>query len=346
MNRMTDTGRGLVLGVILSIAMPVASQVGDATALIFAWLKTTLFVMLQDQFGFLKKGTESSVRQEAAGAVGIQEAIKQGAQVNAGAIGEATKADLTDRNSRMFSVMGTLRIDGRSVSIGSTAPSACYQVKDATYLRSVREEMGRIVERVERDSAIWMTSPDRETRSRDEMVRDQRQYGTGVYDPSWVSNATLTQAQAERAERSIKYTYSPPPINATAVAATPAGREVAQDLQRLQQQAALPQRVMARQLALRSPINGERSYMGTMQEWGHTSVEDPVQTAALQAKTDTGVLRELAITAKRQLAVDVELMQSQSETNALLAMLVMRQIGDEMQEVVTTRLPRAAQTRQ
>jgi hypothetical protein len=331
---------------MLSVATPVVSQVSDATALILAFLKFTLFDFLKDQFSFMKTGTEGMVRQMAAGAVGIQEALKQSTQANTGAIGEASKAELTDRNSRMFSVMGTMRIDGRSVSIGSTAPSACYQVNDATYLRSAREDMGRIVERVERDAAIWVTSPDRETRSRDEMVRDQRQYGTGIYDPSWVSNHTLTQAQAERAERSIKYTYSPPPINATAVAATPAGREVAQDLQRLQQQAALPQRVMARQLAMRSPINGERSYMGTMQEWGHTSVEDPVQTAALQAKTDTGVLRELAITAKRQLAVDVELMQSQSETNALLAMLVMRQIGDEMQDVVNTRLPRAAQTRQ
>ena len=345
MRYMTKSGKGIVLGIAISLALPVYAQVSDASALILIFLKTVLFDFLKEQFDFAKKGTGAMVRQEAAGAIAIQEAIKQGSDVNAAAIGEAAKAELMDRNNRMFSVSGTLRIDGRPVAIGSTAPSACHQVNDATYLANARTTMGTHMSRMTANGLDFMAANEGANRARDRVVRDQQSLGAEIFDPSWITRDTLTDREAQQAERSIMYTFAPPPMPSGMVAQTPAAREVTQDLQRLQRQAQLPQRVMARQLALRSPINGQRSYLGTMQAWGQQSVEDPVQTAALGAKTDTGVLREIAITMKRQLAIESERLQAEHESNAMLALLVMREIRTDMQEIITTRMPTAATTK-
>ena len=48
---------------------------------------------------------------------------------------------------------------------------------------------------------------------------------------------------------------------------------------------------------------------------------------------------------KRQLAIESERLQAEHESNAMLALLVMREIRTDMQEIITTRMPTAATTK-
>ena len=330
---------GLFVGVAAVTVAPRPAQSQDA-GVIVAFLNGTLIPFFQSLLTNLVMdqvigtGDAAVVEQLAANTVGVQQALQHHAGTMVEAITKQTSTEINEQNRRDFGTLGSVNLGSTRVNVGSNAPTACRRQNDARWLDRGGGRFEATKADVERVRETWFDgseTPRNGVQVAAIRTEDLQQYGPEVFGPAWVAKETVSEEDYQRAVRSIVYTTNPDPLPEPPAATGARSAEYRTRLEQLEERVRVPQEVLARQLALRRTIPGdprERSYYEVLQEWGRAGLQDPNRPLALQAKTPAGVQREMALSLAALVALEAERMQSQHETNALLAILVSETLAD------------------
>lgn len=337
--RLTQKGKGMVAAIMLSVAtmvaippQPAKAFVGGDAAIIVAFLGGAFMTAVQTFFTqlimnkLLGIGSTANVEQMAANTLGIQQALQHHSAATVEAVTRQALETIIDRDRRMFGVFGHVTIGGRSVNVGSNAVSSCRRIKDAHALTVGSVRMDQIRHDVTEEMKTYNSKYASATGVAAGMRKDRTQYGDDVFDLSWLTAGSLPAGgdAFEQAKRSIQYLTNPDPLPPPADTNNAASKEYDDKLAQQREAVRLPQEVLARQLALRTPITSDskkRSYLQIMTDWGRQAAEDASKPAAIQVKTDSGVLREQVLLLNSLVAIGAQSIQAQQDTNALLAVL-------------------------
>ena len=344
MNRLTDRARTLLFGAVAAVAFlgvpgPArADAVGDgilaeiaaALTAVITWIETYAMDY------YLRQGGAAVTQQVAANTLGIQSAL----QANAATSVEATNVQtqkMLDYNFK--SVFGSFGSYG-NITIGSNAPFACRRQADAGVLAQGREALPNLQTQASTIAATHDRGYGSSTGATVQMQKDAAAYGASAFSLSWLGSDKLSTNDVQNAWRSIDYATNPdpPPAPPASSANSPAGKEYATEYQRFQQMMKVPQDVLARQANLRASIPGDsdsRSYIGIIRQMAQSGIEDAQHPVALQAKTEAGVQRDMALSMQALLYVETERLQTEQETAAMTALMVSHQLqarGDELRK--------------
>lgn len=332
--------------------LPRAKLLGEESvilAAILAFIQGAMMQAFQDMligniFGGIKKGAQATVEQIAANTVGVQSALNQHlsgtidgltkqTQIAEESILKRTFGSLGNRILSTRTASGTI---SRTVTIGAQPPSGCRRTTDARVLEAARingEQVQRSVSRFvsERNAAATTTASGAAV-----LKRDQSQYGIQAFSLDWLQKDQLSATEVDMANRSIAALTNPlpPPVPEGCRVDTSSQRLVCNNnntasLGSLEYQAKydafraavkIPQDVLGRQLALRSGGNGD-AFLKTIRGWAQRAVEDPLNPAVLQHKTEKGVLAELALSMNHLLWLETEQHRAAEERNQLLALI-------------------------
>lgn len=291
-----------------------------------------------EYFSYVQDSSKAVTEQVASNTVGVQTALQHHAAATIEAIAEQTAVEIEDRNTRTFGKLGSVYVGGRSMPIGSTAPGACRRYRDAQTLKSARTKIPNTVTAVRERAATHNKGYGSSTRALSAAGRDAADYGATVFSLDWIGQDVMDEGEFEKAERSIMYATNLAPLPEMATPKSAVGRQYKTESEQLRQLNALPQGVLARQLALRrgteqTQQGARQSYLGVMTDWGKDAIEDRFDPVAAQATTEAGLLREISSTLKALLALETERMQSTHEGNAMLAVLTSRVLNERSQEL-------------
>jgi len=327
-----------------------ASAIGDGPLIVAAMLKiqvaATAFVQgLMTSFiqkivlkKLLGAGGTGIAEQEAAGAIGVQQALQQTSAVIVETANRQARIALNDAARRTFGAMGHVTIGGRSINIGSNAPSACKRIRDAELLTRAAPLVDRSVTEVTQTFTDYNSRFSSATGAVSGMAQDRAQHGDQVFALDWLQKLSVPNGETfEAAKRSIGYATYTTPLPAAPVGDSLAGKEYEMKRAAHSELVKLPQAVLARQLALSREIPNDarkRSYLSVMDGFGKTAVEDAINPSAMQVKTDAGVQREIALALNAMLAVNVERMRTEHETTALLAIMASKTLDERSQQLI------------
>ncbi len=317
---------------------PARADIGGAALLLF--LQTTLMEFLQGLLLDTMKGQSRAVlQQQAATTVGVQEALGQVASVGASVTAEQTRVMLENTSKRTFGRIGEVIISGKRVEIGSSAPTACIRTREAPILDAARQRMDAFNTAANQQNANYNSGANT-IRERDAMERDAAA-GVKAFDLSWISRDQLSVAEATDAEKAIRYSLSPLVVPTVAWNASPRMREIQTNITRSRAESAFAMNVMTRALSLRRPTatgttgnTVSRSYMGVMNAMAEDGMEDGVQVASIQAKTEAGVLREIALGQKQMTLSLVEVIKALHESNAMAALALARKTQEDQRLLI------------
>lgn len=360
MSRVTFRGKALLGSCVIAIGIammpsprtlaqtdPAADTALITIANIQVWAKTIWKVYEKAQIEIARimrkkiwldtvKGNEAITKQVAANTTGVQSALQEHAAVMVEVENRALQTKIEDRNKRQFGSLGSLNFGGHQIGIGSIAPTACKKFEDATVIKNGlqaaatnREATSAVTERQNVGYGTLSAS----TAAMHDAFLDAGG-GLKMFNLDWITRDHMTAEDVNLAQRSIAFATNPTPLVSAPRANTPAGREYQTKMTYLLGLMELPQEVLARQLSLRAPIgeDGEaRSLMGVIDEWAKQGVADRLNPVALQAKTPKGVQVEMALTLKALLYVENERMRSDQERNAMLALMLSKQLQERQE---------------
>lgn len=285
---------------------------------------------------YIHKGNAAITQQVAANTLGVQSALQANAATGVEATSTQTQKLLENTYKMTFGKLGTYG----NLTIGSNAPFSCRRKAEAEVLTAAKEQMPRLLEAAATSAERHDKGYGSPAGAMLQMQKDAKQYGTGVFALEWLSGDTIEPDKLSNTWRSINYLTNPDPLPepASNAQSTMVGREYALEWERHRQLMALPQRVLARQAALRAAIPNDpegRSYLSTLEGSAKAGVEDPQHPVALQIKTEAGVMRDVALSLQTLTALESERLRTEQETAALTAILVARQLqtdGEKLRE--------------
>jgi hypothetical protein len=341
-------------------AMPVptidSTKVFDAAAVI-AWfsafwaLVETVFwewlvsdMLVGELLDKPSRGDAAIVEQVATNTVGVQSALQSHAGVLVDALTRQTQ--LMERNiiDRTFGSLGMATLDNgrRRVNIGATAPSACRRANDARVLGDASRRAANVTrigsERLNTHNNGYVST----TGALENLRRTLDQWGPRAFDMGWMQRDGVPPQGVALATQAIAYATNPmplpdPPQHAGAGGSL-AQREYAVRLAAHRELVKVPQNVLLRQLAMRAGENdkGSDAYLATVRAWAAAAIEDPLNPAILQHKTEKGLLAELQLSMSHLLWVQTEQLQADHERNAMLALMaadVLQRQGQDLRRL-------------
>jgi len=279
---------------------------------------------------YIHKGNSALAQQVAANTLGIQSALQANAATGVEAFNTQTQKLLENTYKMTFGKLGTYG----NLTIGSNAPFACRRKAEAEVLTSAKEQMPRLLQAAMHAAEEHDKGYGSPAGAMLKMQKDAQQYGGSVFGLEWLSEETIDADELDNTWRSINYVTNPDPLPAppTNAQSTMLGREYALEWERHRRLMALPQRVLARQAALRATVPGDpegRSYLSTLDASAKAGVEDPEHSTALHVKTEAGVLRDVALSLQTLTALESERLRTEQETATLTAIMVARQLQED-----------------
>ncbi len=347
-SRARNTLGALALVAVLAMApaRPVhADAAGDAIlGSILAWLTTiggAAITFMEEQLAryYIHLGNQAITQQVAANTLGVQSAL----QANAATAVESTNVQTQKLLEHEFkSTFGSFGRYG-NITIGSNAPFACRRQADAGVLAQGRVNLPDLQQQAKSLADTHDRGYGSASGALAHLKRDVDTYGPSTISLDWLNKDKLSSDDISNAWRSINYATNPsPPPAPPAAANSAAAKEYAADYDRYQEMMKVPQQVLARQAGLRASIATDpdrRSYLGVLSQIGQVGVEDPQHPVALQAKTEAGVQRDIALSMQALLSVETERLKTEQETAAMTALMLSNQLqqrGDALAKKYAT----------
>lgn len=336
---------GAALGVGVAVSRPVDAQgapgakfLGADAAAIIAWFEgfwgatMQLFLnnIIVDQL--MGTGNTAIVEQVAANTAGTIQALQQTAGVVVGAITEQQVAAERAIYERTFGTLTTMSVDGRQVTVGSVAPSACRRVSDARRLESAAETRRAVEEMAEGQRERFSSGQGSYTATVTEMYATVEEEGPDALDLGYLQKPSLTDDEARRASKAAMYALNPEPLPQAPQgrSGSAVGKEYELRRQQFAELSQIPAAVQQRQIALRTrPSPETASYLETVQKWAADGIENSANPIDMQGVTEAGVQREMTMALSALLWVETERMQSDHERNQLLSILAARELQSQ-----------------
>ncbi len=228
---------------------------------------------------------------------------------------------------RLYGTGGEITLNGKKVRVTAQSPSLCTQLRAARALAESAQK------RVNTNALITESfrshNEDYETtiQARDRLSELKRE----DFDTAWLDKSVLTEKEVQNGIKSIQNLTNPEPLPRLkqGYKQDEEGKRYLARRALINQQNALTQRVLNRQLLLRAPLIDEAgkktSILAKMQERVLETIEDTGENPWIEVLEQKGVaplLRELNITAAHLYKTQFENLQASENVASLVAVLV------------------------
>lgn len=323
-------GFALAVGVLFSA--PVRATFGTDAAMVIAFLQTAFITLMQTMLTeqiykplVVEQGNGAIVEQVAAGTLGTQQALQAHAGVMVESIAQQTAAAEQAIYNRTFGTLMNMQVNGRNVSVGANAPSACRRTNDARRLTVAGTASERERQRADESIATHSQGYGSYAGMMANMRQRLERFGPSGFSPNHLRRDTIPADDAERVRDAIAIAMTPTPLPPLPRAASnqAAAAEYQTRAAIFTEVSKIPAEILARHAALRvAPGTGEneRSYLETIKRWAQEGVESAERPVELAAKTEAGLLREQTLLLSALLWVQTEQLQTQHELAQLMAL--------------------------
>jgi len=325
-----------VLAAVFFVGLMTATPVRAFDAATIVTYLTTFFTTVLMPFleetlmGGMRDSTRATLRQQMATTVGVQEALGQHAGVVVAAEQRSTSAILTYKNKDTFGTFGQTRIDGDVVSIGATAVTGCRRTQAAQALVQSRREM-----RVMGDGYNQMAQRyERLTPSAAESEKN-RFFAANPVDLSWIQKPEVSRGESDRAAKALVYMMRPMVIPTLPNNPSPAAMELTADVKRDDAQLDLLTNINLGYLVDRTKTGSNASFHATHDTLATNGMEKVSEIAGQGAKTEAGVLREIALAQKQMLVYQQRLLDAQQQANLIASLRQADEINKRQMETAS-----------